>query len=348
VTRLIDAGLAALLFAAMLAERLVSGHPAGIALSVVIAGALCFRRSWPLTSYLVGSAALSAEALFVQVSPISPYANLIGVYSLGLYATRNRALVGPPAILVGLVAYFSGGSDLLVPAGVLFSWLLAWGLGFGAARRREERETARHLLQRQVADDERNRIARELHDLVGHTVNVMLVQAGAARRVLDTDPAQSRELLISLETAGRQALDELDQVLGLLRAAQPELPPLPSLAALPSLTARLSQAGVRVDATIEPGELSHTVDRSAYRIVQEALTNAVKHGRAGSASVRVRREGSDLLIEVDDDGAGVASGYTAGSGLLGIAERAAMLGGHVTHGPRPSGGFSVRAKLPLR
>ena len=337
MTRLIDAGLAVLLFATMLAERLVSGHPAGIALSVIIAGALCFRRSWPLTSYLVGSAALSAEALFVQASPVSPYANLIGIYSLGLYATRNRALVGPPAILLGLVAYFSGETDLLVPAGVLVSWLLAWGIGFGSARRREEREVARHLLQRQVTDDERNRIARELHDLIGHTVNVMLVQAGAARRVLDTDPSQSRELLISLETSGRH---ELDQVLGLLRDAQP------GLGELPSLTARLGQAGVRVETVIEPGELSHTVDRSAYRIVQEALTNAVKHGRAGAASVRVRRQGDELLIEVDDDGAGAASGYSAGRGLLGITERAAMLGGHVTHGPGSSGGFSVRAKLP--
>ncbi|MFF5293797.1 sensor histidine kinase [Paractinoplanes globisporus] len=340
--RLLDAGLAALLLAAMVAERIVSGHPAGIPLSVIIAGALYFRRTWPLASYLAGSAALSAEALFVQPSAISPYANLIGIYSLGLYATRNRALVGPPAILIGTVAYFWGETDILVPAGVLFSWLLAWGIGFGAARRREERDAARQSLQRQVADDERNRIAREVHDLIGHTVNVMLVQAGAARRVLDTDPAQSRELLIGLETAGRQALDELDQVLGLLRDAQP------GLAELPSLTERLGQAGVRVDTTIEPGELSHTVDRSAYRIVQEALTNAVKHGRATTASVRVRRDGSELHIEVDDDGAGVPEGYSAGRGLLGITERATMLGGHVTHGPGPAGGFRVRAKLPAR
>ena len=105
---------------------------------------------------------------------------------------------------------------------------------------------------------------------------------------------------------------------------------------------------MRVDATVEPGELSHTVDRSAYRIVQEALTNAVKHGRAGAASVRVRRAGGDLLIEVDDDGAGTPEGYSAGRGLLGIAERTTMLGGHVTHGPGAAGGFSVRAKLPLR
>jgi signal transduction histidine kinase len=229
-----------------------------------------------------------------------------------------------------------------VPAGVLFSWLLAWGIGFGAARRREEREAARRSLERQVADDERHHIARELHDLIGHTVNVMLVQAGAARRVLDTDPAQSRELLIGLETAGRQALDELDQVLGLLRDAQP------GLAELPSLTERLGQAGVRVDTAIEPGELSHTVDRSAYRIVQEALTNAVKHGRATTASVRVRRDGGELYIEVDDDGAGAPEGYSAGRGLLGIAERATVLGGQVTHGPGPAGGFRVRATLPAR
>jgi signal transduction histidine kinase len=344
--RVLDAGLAAGFLVAMAVERGADRTPQALALSAVIAGVLLARRRHPLAAYLIGSAALSAEALLIRPSGISPYANLIALYSLGLYATRRGALLGPPIVVAGMVAYYTGlDPDAPVPPlGVLFFWLLAWALGYMTARRQEERVAARRLLREQVAADERGRLARELHDLVGHTVNVMLVQAGAARRVLDRDPAQTRELLEGLEHAGREALDELDRVLGLLGRAD-----APGLGDLPGLAARLTGTGleVRLAGLDGVGDLPRGVSLSAYRIVQEALTNAVKHGRARTAQVSVRRAGDGLTIEVSDDGGGGSKVYEPGRGLLGIAERVAMLDGTLTHGPAPGGGFQVRAVLPL-
>ncbi|GAA1229087.1 histidine kinase [Kitasatospora nipponensis] len=383
----VDRVLAGTMLVAMVVERLGAGAqvrarlPVALVLSVVIAGALAVRRTAPLAAYLIGSAALSAEALFVLPSPLSPYANLIGLYALGLYATRPRARLGPVVVLLGMLAYFAGAAHTypVIPAGVLFVWLLAWAAGYGVARRQEDREAARGLLRQRVAAEERARIARELHDLVGHTLTVMLVQAGAARRLLDREPAQSRELLGGLEHTGREALDELDRVLGLLRQGEPPTPatpgdtvaagkpggsgapgagprggdpdgpsglpappgPQPGLADLARLTARIEQAGLRVTARIDPGthRLPRSLDLSAYRIVQEALTNAVKHGRAGTARITVRCAGDVLDIEVRDDGRGAVDGYQPGRGLLGVAERVAMFGGSMEHGSMHHGGM---------
>ncbi|MBC3840821.1 hypothetical protein GXW82_12640 [Streptacidiphilus sp. 4-A2] len=359
----VDRALAAVFLTAMLVERVGAAPrigarmPEAVALSVVVAGALALRRTAPLTAYLAGSAAMSAEALFVLPSPLSPYANLIGLYSLGLYATRGRARLGPVIVFLGMAAYFTGSARTypVIPAGALFIWLLAWALGYGTARRQEEREAARRQLRQRVVEAERARIARELHDLVGHTVNVMLVQAGAARRLIDRDPRQTRELLSGMEHTGREALDELDRVLGLLRRGGPVAPcaavadgpapvgtpgPEPDTAAdgpslqpglgeLARLVGRMEQAGIQVTARIDPGarRLPRSIDMSAYRIVQEALTNTVKHGRANCAEVTVRRDGDMLDIEVRDDGLGPSGGYVPGRGLLGIArERVSMFG----------------------
>jgi signal transduction histidine kinase len=379
----VDRVLAAVFLAAMLVERVGAARrigalmPEAVALSVVLAGALALRRTAPLASYLAGSAALSAEALFVLPSSVSPYANLVGLYSLGLYATRGRARLGPVIVLLGMVAYFTGTARTYpaIPAGVLFIWLLAWAFGYGTARRQEEREAARLQLRRRVVDAERARIARELHDLVGHTLNVMLVQAGAARRLIDRDPGQTRELLSGMEHAGREALEELDRVLGLLRRGGPASPgaavangpaPVgapgpepdaavdgpslqPGLGEVARLVARMEQAGIRVTARIDPAarRLPRSIDMSAYRIVQEALTNTVKHGRADSAEVTVRRDGNVLDIEVRDDGLGAVGGYVPGRGLLGIAERVSMFGGSVEHRGGERGGFRVHAVLPI-
>ncbi|WP_190208944.1 sensor histidine kinase [Kitasatospora indigofera] len=391
----VDGAAAVAFLAAMTAERLGSageirvGPVPALALSVLLAGALALRRRAPLAGYLAGTAALSAEALFVLPSPVTPYANLVGLYSLGLYATRGRALLGPVVVLPGMAAYFAGLAHTYpaVPAGVLFLWLLAWAVGYATARRQEERERARLLLRRRVVLDERARIARELHDLVGHTLNVMLVQAGAARRVLARDPEQTRELLTGLEHTGREALDELDRVLGLLRrqgpvpdigsgpgpgagvapvpapvpVPAPGAGPQPGLADLPRLVGRTEQAGLRVTVRLDPAtrELPRTVDRSAYRIVQEALTNTVKHARTGTGTgssngtvdvtvtVAVRTEARVLDLLVSDSGCGVPAGYTPGRGLLGIAERVAMFGGTLEHGGGDGGGFRLRVTLPL-
>ncbi|MFI9273532.1 sensor histidine kinase [Kitasatospora sp. NPDC052896] len=380
----VDRALAAVFLAAMLVERVGAAPrigarmPVAVALSVVVAGALALRRTAPLTSYLVGSAALSAEALFVLPSPVSPYANLVGLYSLGLYATRGRARLAPVIVLLGIAAYFTGAARTypVIPAGVLFIWLLAWAFGYGTARRQEEREAARRQLRQRVVDAERARIARELHDLVGHTLNVMLVQAGAARRLIDRDPRQTRELLSGMEHTGREALEELDRVLGLLRRGGPASPgaavadgPSPSgrppgaesdaaadgpslqpgLGEVARLVGRMEQAGIRVTARIDPAarRLPRSIDMSAYRIVQEALTNTVKHGRANRAEVTVRRDGDVLDIEVLDDGLGASGGYVPGRGLLGIAERVSMFGGSVEHRGGERGGFRLHAVLPI-
>ncbi|WP_051943590.1 sensor histidine kinase [Streptacidiphilus rugosus] len=352
----LDVAPAAAFLAAMVAERLGAATrigdrmPEALALSGLIAAALAVRRTFPLAAYLVGTAALSAEALFVLPSPVSPYANLLGLYSLGLRGTRAWARLGPVIALLGMVAYFSGVARTyqLMPAAVLFVWLLVWALGYGSARKQEEQAAARRALRDQVVAEERVRIARELHDLVGHTLNVLLVQAGAARRLLDRDPEQTRGLLSTMEHTGRQALEELDRVLGLLRQEEPGT--LPGLAHLASLTERMELAGIRVTARVDPDvhQAPRPLDLSAYRIVQEALTNTVKHGRASRAEVSVRCDGAAVHVEVQDDGVGVGGGYVPGRGLRGIAERVRELGGSVEHGAGEWGGFRLHAVLPIR
>jgi signal transduction histidine kinase len=360
----VDAALAAGFLVAMAVERADAASrigdrmPAAVVLALVLSGALIARRRAPLTVLLVSTVAMLLEARFVFVSAVTPNANLITVYSLGLYATRARAWLGPFVIAAGNVTYFTSIDSFSAGAAIapLILWLLAWGYGYGTARRQEEREAGRLVLRDRVVADERAHIARELHDLVGHSLNVMLVQAGAARRVLDRDPEQTRDLLISLESTGREAFEELDRLLGLLRptvglGARPaDAQALrPGLADLSRLTERIGQAGIRITMHIDAGarEVPRSIDMSAYRIVQEALTNTVKHARAGSADVKVVHRGQVLDIEVCDDGHGAADGYATGRGLLGINERVSMFGGSVEHGGGERGGFRLHAVLPI-
>lgn len=323
-------------------------------MTTVIAGGLALRRRAPLTAYAVGTAALAAEALWMSPGSFSAYVNLLGVYSVGRYATRLRALWGAVIVLPGVLAYFARAhGPALVPAGVVFTWLLVWAAGYSGARRRERQAAARARMRREVISNERNRIAQELHDLVGHTLTVMLVRVGAARVVLDSSPDQAREILLGVEQTSREALDELDQVLGILRegdaGVEADMDGLPGLAELPRLARRMTEAGMDVAIRVEPPDLSlpRSLDVSAYRIVQEAVTNALRHGRAGAAWVEVGGDGTRVRIEVRDDGQGPAPGYRPGRGLLGIAERAAVFAGSVQHGAGDDGGFQVRAQLPL-
>jgi signal transduction histidine kinase len=254
-------------------------------------------------------------------------------------------------MLPGVMAYFAGDDTAvapIVPAGVVFAWLLTWAVGYAAARRRDQHEADRRLMRREAVVDERHRIARELHDLIGHTMSVMLVQTGAARVVLDGDPDKARKILAGVERNGREALDELDRVLGVLRRDD-DTDLQPGLAELPRLVERTAEAGMDVTVRVDPPQpqLPGSIDLSAYRIVQEALTNAFRHGRAASATVAVRCDGRSVEVEVDDDGDGPPPGYQPGRGLLGIAERAAVFGGTIEHGGGAGGGFRVRAVLPL-
>ncbi|SHN43746.1 sensor histidine kinase [Cryptosporangium aurantiacum] len=360
----VDLAPAVVAFAAMVATRAATDPgdrlAIGVALSAIVATGLALRRRAPVIGYAVQTGALAVESLGLGPGELTPLVNLMGLYALGHGAARQRVLWGPVIMLPGILAYF-GPDDgpALAPAGVVFLWLLVWAAGYTAARRRDAQAEARAEEERRMRQDavadERTRIARELHDLVGHTLTVMLVRVGAARVVLDRDPGQARDILHGVEESGRAALDELDHVLGVLRPdATPDATPdptdaQPGLASVPRLVERMAGTGTAVSVRIEPpaDALPAGLDRAAYRIVQEALTNALRHGRAASVSVSARCDRGTVELVVSDDGAGPPPGYRPGRGLLGIAERAALFAGTVEHAARDGGGFRVRAVLPL-
>jgi signal transduction histidine kinase len=200
--------------------------------------------------------------------------------------------------------------------------------------------------------EERARIARELHDAIAHNVSMMVVQAGAERRVLEGDNASTRDVLETIEQVGRGALTEMRRLVGMLRSdARDPLAPQPGLDDLPTLVSQVREAGLPVELDVEGDrrDLPVGIELSAYRIVQEALTNALKHAGNARATVRVRYGSESLELEIVDDGAGgelpVASG---GHGLVGMRERVALYGGRFDAGRKPGGGFSVRVLLPTR
>jgi signal transduction histidine kinase len=293
---------------------------------------------------------------------VPPFATLVtGVvafYSLGAHAGELDARIG---LVLGLVALWaivvvSGqvdfGSFFFSTALALIPWLVGRNLRARAMRlaatEREQKQRTRLALSH-----ERARIAREFHDVVAHSVGVMVVQAEGARRVLDRDPERAREALDSIEHTGRTALDEMRRSLGVLRRddPEPELEPQPGLHDLDRLLDQAREGGLEVDVEMEgePRELPQGVDLSAYRIVQEALTNAIKHAGPVRTRVTVRYGEDELELEVSDDGPGPSANGEAGSGhgLVGMRERIASHGGELRTGPGPEGGFVVRASLPL-
>jgi signal transduction histidine kinase len=200
-----------------------------------------------------------------------------------------------------------------------------------------------------AAAEERLRITRELHDVLGHALSVVVVQAGAAEQLLDTDRGAARQALADIARTGRSSLTEIREVLGRLREDEPSGPPPapPSLGDLPALVARVEAAGLPVRLRLDPelDALVPGVGLAAYRVVQEALTNCLKHATASTAWVTVTREGDDVLVEVRDDGAGPTS-VMEGNGLAGMRERVAAYGGEVVAGPADGHGFLVHARIP--
>jgi len=247
---------------------------------------------------------------------------------------------------------------------LLAPWLAARGL-----REREDRAGAlgsvlaieratRDAAIDEVARAERVRIARELHDIVAHSVAVMVIQIGAARMRLSTGTKGAEASLLAAEEAGRQTLDDLRRLLGVLRADEEDdndslgrdpQPPLPGLSQLGALVAQTREAGVHVEVEVEgdPVELPAGIDLTAYRIVQESLTNILKHSRPARTTVRLIYRPESLLLEITDDGAHAPANGVNGHGLVGIKERVSLFGGTVRIGPVPDGGWSVHAELPL-
>jgi signal transduction histidine kinase len=212
-----------------------------------------------------------------------------------------------------------------------------------------ERDQERHA--RAAADSERRRMARELHDVIAHSVSVMTVQAGAARMQLPDHPDRAVPPLMAVEETGRQALAELRRLLGVLRSEDaPGLAPLPGLSSLPALARAMQQAGVEVQLTTEgrPQPLPASLDLTAYRIVQEALTNTLKHAGPARAHVVVHYDPDVLRLEITDDGQAASTAADgSGHGLPGMRERVNLFGGQLDAGPGDGGGYSVRARLPL-
>jgi signal transduction histidine kinase len=213
-----------------------------------------------------------------------------------------------------------------------------------AEREREERARA-------AVAEERARIARELHDVVAHSISVMVVQAGAERRALGDDRAATREVLGTIEQTGRQTLTEMRRLLGMLRRSDDEieLAPQPGMEHVDVLVEQVREAGLPVTLDVEGRRvpLPAGVDLSAYRIVQEALTNALKHAGPASARVTVRYGDGELELDIVDDGAGAVNGNGGGHGLIGMRERVTMFGGDLNAGARSEGGYAVRARLPI-
>jgi signal transduction histidine kinase len=260
---------------------------------------------------------------------------------------------------------------VLLPTVALGYMMRMWRQRAGESAARLRRAEAEHLeLTRRAVEEERARIAAELHDVVTHNVSVMVVQAGAGRRVLDSSPADAREAMLAIEASGRTAMTELRHLLGLLAppaAPAPDpsgtpddpgaLRPQPGLDDVPSLVARVSAAGlpVRLSVTGDRRALLPGPDLAGYRVVQEALTNVIKHADRAPAKVRLQYRPHDLVIDVSnadavslDAGAGpVADAGESGRGLIGLRERIAIYGGSLDVGPRPGGGWRVRATIPL-
>ncbi|MEN8131807.1 MAG: sensor histidine kinase [Pseudomonadota bacterium] len=347
-----------------LAIRAVGDVPiAALFVYAVSSGALYWRRCQPLIVLGVNLAALAV--LMGLGYPNSLWAMPFALYSAGRYATDdqwNYIGVGG-ALALSMISFLVDGEPAgNIGFGLVFVFLI-WYIGRYIRIRgdylRLLQERAVQLEQEQDSEarravaEERTRIARELHDVVAHRVSLMTVQAGAAKTVAADDPEGALQAMQAVEKAGRQALDELRHLMGVLRpeAEVDGLGPQPGLADVPRLVEHLREAGLEVSLTMDgvQTDLPARVDLSAYRIVQEALTNVLKHaGPSARTEVRLSTDSHGVAIEVLDNGHGATILPGSGHGIVGMRERALLLGGSLDAGPRPGGGFRVAAHLPIR
>lgn len=327
---------------------------------------LLLRRRFPFAAPLAALGIVVLESVVNGRAVTQPATPLfLGIFCFALFAAYNSELRAVTGAMVGLAAIALVEADSPKATNVLayfFIFVLAligWSGGLAFRRRaqneqelrdRAERlELAREAEAERAAAAERTRIAREIHDIVAHNVSVMVLQARGGRRALRHHPDDAREAFSSIESAGGQALTEMRRMLGILRSDQePSLAPRPSLDHLDALLGQVRSAGLTVDLAIEgdPPKLQAGLDLAAYRVVQEALTNTLKHAGPAHAQVVVRYSANDIELEICDDGQG-ATANGSGSGLVGMKERVSLYGGVLESGNRPDGGYSVRARLPL-
>jgi signal transduction histidine kinase len=333
-----------------------------------VAPPLVIRRRWPCTAVLVTAAAIALQAIVVGKPPSGflYWPILILSYSLGAHAPASKRALATLAALAAAYSVFivystsTGGVNVTAVPWMLAS-LVPWLLGHYVRGRREraaalvaderrEREGEQRRLK--ALEQERARMARELHDILAHSVSLMGVQAGAAEQVLAREPERARPVLRSIQQSSRDSVAELRRLLGMLRAPElePELAPQPGLDQLGLLVARMREAGLPVQLVIEGDAqpLSAGLELTAYRVIQEGLTNALKHARPSHVEVVIRHENGYLGVSVTNDGVAiVGNGNGSGHGLIGMNERVSLYGGTLRAGPQPGGGFSIKAELPL-
>ncbi len=336
----------------------------GTALTLAGCVLMRLRPLWALALMLSGSIA-ATSALSVGAIPLLQFLAVdLTLYFIAASRTRRTGIVAISMALCTLAGYLAvrvlsgwaiGTTTELI---VALTAVIAWLIGDSMHQSRVHAEQVRTQAAAQAVTAERLRIARELHDMVAHTIGIVALQAGAARRVIDTRPELAREALGEVENASRETLSGLRRMLGALRRAEPgqapeatplDPSPAPGLADIDRLAERTTAAGVHVEVRWR-GEL-HTlppeIGMSAYRIVQEAVTNVVRHAGTGSCRVTVDCRDEELTIEVVDSGNGPGRAAATGYGLLGMRERVGLLHGEFSAAPRPEGGFRVAAWLPV-
>jgi signal transduction histidine kinase len=324
----------------------------------LMASTVAVRRLYPAAAGI--TAALIADVVAIAWKPPNivsfGIAWFCSIYALTVWTTPRKFALGatvmalPTFVAVAIRGEPKGGASFTVVTLVVM--LLVRRVVGDRERRAQIAERERDLVAREAVVEERARIARELHDVIAHHVSMIVLQAGAERRVLDDANASTREVLETVERTGRSALTEMRRLLGMLRGdAHEPLTPQPGLSDVPILVTQLREAGLPVELHVEGErrELPVGIELSAYRIVQEALTNALKHAGEARASVNVRYGSDSLELEISDDGTGAPTPVSSGGhGLLGMRERVALYGGRLDAGRRPSGGFVVRVLLPIQ
>jgi len=370
-----------LALAVMAVSTAVRDHPhldpLGVSLVILQTLPIAIRRRNPMRILVITGLAITAYSLLGYLGANGmgdsngAYGVVVAFYTVAANEPRRRAIVAAAVtaacVLISFAAYaaFDSISGWTTNLSVTYlSFGLAWLIGDNLRVRRAytrqledraaELEREREEKAAQAVTEERARIARELHDVVAHYVSVMVVQAAGARRVVDKDPAAAKGALEAVEAAGRTALAEMRRMLEVLRADDPGMGPQPGLGEIERLIGQVREAGLAVELSVEGSAccLPAGMDLAAYRIVQEALTNTVKHGGKASARVTIRYTADTLEIEVTDDGRGAAAPLISGAeggghGLIGMNERVALFGGVLEVGPVLTGGYRVLARMPI-
>lgn len=334
-----------------------SHRPLFSLLYVAFAVALVWRRRAPLAvlAFVFTAGSLTYLALGAPEALGTFLPPLVAIYSVGRWSEPRSLVLAAPVALLGTAVHEVKDPQFTLSGPAIFFWALlaaAWPVGHAFRRRALAVETLSQQAQeaRAAVAAERARIARELHDVVGHGISVLVLQLVAAQTMLEQGNADGvRERLLATERSGRETMAEMRRLLGLLDEDDASLAPQPDLRELEHLIAETRAAGVDIDLDVhgEPVALPPGLELAAYRVVQEALTNVIRHARPPRAHVVVDYQPDGLVVEVLDEGQMRPAALNHGRGIAGMRERVALYDGELTVGPRPSGGFGVQARFPV-